>query len=184
MGMTQAESFQRVLAAARAGAEWAWTNLYRDLAPIVLGYVRTRGAPDAEEVTGEVFADVVRNIATFEGNERDLRSWVLTIAHRRLVDALRRNTRRLEMPHPDPPDFPGGHVEDEALERVGTGGVAGLIRKLTPDQQEVLLMRILGDMTIDEIARALGKRRGAVKALQRRALATLRKEMSGRGVPL
>jgi DNA-directed RNA polymerase specialized sigma24 family protein len=48
----------------------------------------------------------------------------------------------------------------------------------------VLLLRIVGGLTVTEVAHALGKRQGAVKALQARGLAAIRKEMSTRGVTL
>jgi hypothetical protein len=61
------ESFPQIIAAARGGAEWAWTRIYGDLAPPVLGYLRTRSAADAEDLMGEVFLQVVRDLNTFEG---------------------------------------------------------------------------------------------------------------------
>ncbi|HZA89644.1 MAG TPA: sigma factor-like helix-turn-helix DNA-binding protein, partial [Solirubrobacterales bacterium] len=51
---------------------------------------------------------------------------------------------------------------------------------LSPDQRAVLLLRVLGELTVDEVAGALGKRRGAVKALQRRGLAAIRRELGRR----
>jgi RNA polymerase sigma factor (sigma-70 family) len=88
------ESFPQILAAARGGAEWAWARIYGDLAPPVLGYLRTRGAADAEDLMGEVFLQVVRDLNTFEGGERDFRAWVFTITHHRLLDDVRRRARR------------------------------------------------------------------------------------------
>ena len=78
----------------------------------------------------------------------------------------------------------GGDVEAEALDRLGEERVRRLLATLSPDQQDVLLLRLVADLTVDEIATALGKRPGAVKALQRRALATLRREIGRKGVPL
>jgi RNA polymerase sigma factor (sigma-70 family) len=62
--------------------------------------------------------------------------------------------------------------------------VCALIDKLSLDQRNVLLLRIVGGLTVTEVAHALGKRQGAVKALQARGLAAIRKEMSTRGVTL
>jgi RNA polymerase sigma-70 factor (ECF subfamily) len=70
------ESFQDLLEAARAGGEWAWTLIYRDLAPTVLGYLRAEGAHEPEDLLCEVFLHVVRGINTFEGDEDGFRSWV------------------------------------------------------------------------------------------------------------
>jgi DNA-directed RNA polymerase specialized sigma24 family protein len=59
------------------------------------------------------------------------------------------------------------------LERLGADRVRELIAMLSPDQRAVLLLRIVGDLSIEQVARVVAKRPGAVKALQRRGLATL-----------
>lgn len=184
--MALGDAFDGVLDAARTGADDAWRALYRELGPAILGYLRARGALDPEDLTGEVFANVLQGLPRFSGNERDFRAWVLTIAHRRLVDQRRRRTRRI----PEGPGSVGlrvasvGDAEDDALERLGTRRVRELIAHLSPDQQDVLLLRILGDLTVDEVARALDKTPTAVKALQRRAIARLRREIVKAGVSL
>jgi len=169
------DSFEdNVLPAARAGAEWAWERIYRELAPTVTGYLRAHGAAEPDDVTGEVFLHVVRGLDAFDGDERAFRAWVFTIAHRRVVDELRRRARRPVSPAP--PEVvadaapPGGDVHDDAIAALDEAAVREAIDALPRDQRAVLLLRILGDLTIEEIARALGKRTGAVKALQRRAL--------------
>ena len=88
------ERFSDLLAAARAGDEHAWERDLRGLAPIVLGYLRANGAPDPEDVLGETFLQVARDISRFEGDESSFRSWVFTIAHHRLIDARRYSARR------------------------------------------------------------------------------------------
>ena len=168
------EAFEGTLLAARAGAEWAWDRLYADLAPGVRGYLRAHGAADPDDLLGEVFLQVVRDLGRFEGGARDFRGWVYTIAHRRLIDERRRRGRRPVSPAPDAvleaAAGEGGDVHDEATARLEEAQVREAIEGLAPDQRSVLLLRILGDLTIEEIARVLDKRPGAVKALQRRAL--------------
>ena len=184
--MNEEERFSEVLDAARAGAEWAWTDLYRELAPVVLGYLRSRGAFEAEDLLGEVFLQVVRDLHAFEGTEREFRSWVFVIAHHRMLDDRRRRGRR-----PVEPMDAGGEehratsdVEGEALGAISTDRVQAILSGLAPDQRDVLLLRLLGGLTVDEVARALGKRPGAVKALQRRGLAAIERTFSAEGVPL
>jgi RNA polymerase sigma-70 factor, ECF subfamily len=87
------DDFPQVLDAARLGADWAWAAVYRDLAPSARGYLRARGAPDPDDVVGEAFLQVVRDLPRFEGGERELRAWVFTIVHHRLLDARRREAR-------------------------------------------------------------------------------------------
>lgn len=185
--MSLGDSYDVTLSAARTGAEWAWERIYREMSPPVLAYLRSRGARDPEDVLGEVFLQVVRNLGGFEGDERDFRTWVLTIAHHKLVDDQRRSARRPQTPM-QVEDLsrvgPTGDAEAEGLGAVGSARALALIRTLAPDQQDVLYLRIFADLTIEEIARVLGKRPGAVKALQRRGLAALKKRFSKEGVPL
>jgi RNA polymerase sigma factor (sigma-70 family) len=179
-------AFEELLAAARVGASWAFESLHRELAPAVAGYLRAQGAAEVEDLTSEVFLGVFRGLPRFEGDEAQLRSWVFAIAHRRLIDERRRRGRR-------PPGRPyesegdtrvGGDVEEEALAALGDERVLALLDVLSADQRTVLLLRVAGDLTVEQVATAIGKRPGAVKALQRRALATLRRTTSRQGVPL
>ena len=180
-------AFDDVLEAARLGSSWAWQTIYDDLAPAVAGYLRSRGAAEPDDLVGEVFLQVVRDLESFEGGEREFRSWVFTVAHHRYLDAARYSSRRPMEPvvHQDLVRAgPLGHVEDEALSSLRLGRVRKLLERLSPDQQDVLLLRLFGQMTVDEVADALGKRPGAVKALQRRGLAALQREISAEGVTL
>jgi RNA polymerase sigma factor (sigma-70 family) len=142
---------------------------------------------EPDDLLGEVFLQVVRKLPQFDGDERQFKAWVLTIAHHRVVDDARRRTRRpVEPASGDAPEAAGpiANSEDESLGRLATGEVCALIDKLSLDQRDVLLLRIVGGLTVTEVAHALGKRQGAVKALQARGLAAIRKEMSTRGVTL
>ena len=168
------DAFDSVLAAARAGADWAWERIYADLAGSVIGYLRVHGAAEPEDVAGEVFLQLVRDLPRFRGDQRDFRAWVFTIVHRRLLDERRRRGRRPAVPVAEHRDEVGGDVREDALERLDRGRVLDLLADLPPDQRSVLLLRILGDMTVEEGARAVGKRPGAVKALQRRGLRRVR----------
>ena len=178
------DSFSALLTAAQAGGEWAFERLYRSLAPAVAGYLRVQGAAEPDDLTSEVFERAFSNIGGFTGGEAQFRSWVFTIAHHRLTDERRRAGRRPMRADGDVPERASGDVEEEALRRVATERVRVLCEGLAPDQRDVLLLRMLADQTIDDIAAALGKTPGAVKALQRRGLATLRRQMERQGVPL
>lgn len=185
--MTLGESFEPALDGARQGAEWAWTAIYRDLAPAVLGYLRSRGAAEPEDLLGQVFIDVVRGLKSFEGDERDFRAWVFTIAHHDLLDERRRRKRHPVDPAPTEriaDRRAGGDVEGEALDALSGDRVRDFLERLSPAQRDVLTLRIFGDLTIEQVARIVGKRPGAVKALQRRGLARILKELSREGVPL
>lgn len=177
------DSFDSVLDAARAGGEWAWTQLYRDLSPVVLGYLRGQGAAEPEDLLGDVFVHIVRGLADFEGDEAGFRSWVFVIAHHRLQDERRRRIRRPEEPAPILDTTAPVDVAGEAMANISVDSVRQVLETLVPAQRDVLLLRILAGLTIDEIAQILGKRVGAVKALQRRGLQAVKRELD-EGVPL
>lgn len=181
-----AEPFNAVLTAAQAGAGWAAEQIWTSLAPKVAGYLRAQGVADPDDLTSEVFLGVFRSITTFAGDQAQFRSWVFTIAHRRLVDERRRVALR---PTPawglEPEDEPTGEsAEHEALRHLSAERVCDLCDRLVADQRDVLLLRLVGGLTVEEVAVSLDKSDGAVKALQRRALIALRKIVDREGVPL
>ncbi|SRR5581483_4356652 len=180
------DRFDSLLEAAREGDQAAWHELYDGLAPVVLGYLRANNAPDPEDVLGEVFLQVARDITRFDGGESGFRSWVFTIAHHRLIDARRHSARRPIELSPEPPE-PGDSADDaaeEALARIGLEEVQRVLGTLSEDQRAVLLLRVVGDLSIEDVAKAVGKRPGAVKALQRRGLASVRRALGRKGVTL
>lgn len=163
--------------AARRGEAWALTEIWQRFAPAVTGYLRGRGATEPDDLTSDVFVAVFERIRSFRGDEDDLRAFVFTIAHHRLVDDLRRRTRRGPTVEYDAgaDDRVSTSAEDDALTALHTERVHALLAQLSADQREVLLLRVVGDLSLEQTATALGKRVGAVKALQHRALATLRR---------
>lgn len=171
--------FDDVLTAAQAGAGWAFEALYRDLAPAVTGYLRLHGAAEPDDLASETFIGVFTGLAGFRGDEERLRAWVFTIAHRRLLDDWRRRSRRPQLADelPEPPDTIGGDVEDDVLGRIGTDEVTRLCGTLPADQRSVLLLRILADLTVEQVAGVMGRSVPSVKALQRRGLRALRSEL-------
>ena len=180
--MALGPDFARVLGGAKAGAEWAWTAIYRDLVGPVTGYLAARGALDPDDLASETFLQVARDIASFAGDESGFRSWLFTVAHHRLLDSKRAADRR---PRPSAlveavSEPEGGNTEDEALSRLATAQVLSALERLTEDQRAVLALRIIGDLSLAETARVLGRRAGAVKALQHRALLALQREIEGK----
>src|SRR5687768_17880139 len=141
-------SFDDVLIAAQAGAGWAFEVLYRDLAPGVTGYLRLHGAVEPDDLASETFIGVFTGLGGFRGDEEALRSWVFTIAHRRLIDDWRRRSRRPQLTDDDAllEERHGGDVEDDVLVRVGTADVHRLCGSLPTDQRAVLLLRVLADL--------------------------------------
>ena len=175
--------FGVVLESAQAGACWACTRIYEWLAPAVAGYFRVQGADDPDDLASEVFLRVFSGCRSFSGNEAQFRAWVFTIAHSRLVDARRAKNRTPEVGvlEDDCLDGQGpttAGAEDEAMERLAVDDVRQLLEALTSDQRDVLALRIVSQMSVEEVATALEKPPGAIKALQHRALATLRRRLA------
>jgi RNA polymerase sigma-70 factor (ECF subfamily) len=175
-----------VLPAAQAGQAWALRVLYDALAPSVLGYLRARGAAEPEDLTSEVFLTVFSKLSGLSGGGAGLRTFTFSVAHARLVDDLRKRSRR----EPTTPYEANRDrrtsvsSEDDALVSLQTQRVRRLLDTLVPDQRDVLTLRILGDLTVEQVAATLGKSPGAVKQLQRRGLLALRRELETEGVTL
>lgn len=182
--MALGQVFEGVLDAAKQGAEWAWASLYRDLAGPVSGYLAARGAREPEDLAAETFLQVARNVHSFTGDESAFRSWVFVIAHRRLIDLRRSQSRRPKTISltDDGPEHVGGDVEFEAIDQLVTAELREAFGRLTDDQRDVLSLRIIANLTLEETANVVGKRVGAVKAIQRRALIALRNHLDLEGV--
>lgn len=179
------EGFRAVLTSAKSGDHGALEIIYQDLAAPVVGYLRGQGSREPEDVASEVFVGVVRGLHRFKGDERAFRSWVFTIAHRRLLDERRQRMRSLESPV-DPGTLrllgPSGDAEGEALAILEGRTFLAAIHRLTADQRTVVLLRIVADLPVADVARVMGKTQGAVKTLQRRALDRLAQDLLGEAV--
>ena len=166
-----------LVVAARDGQAWALTEIWQRFAPAVNGYLRGRGAAEPDDMTSEVFLAVFERLRRFHGDDDALRSFVFTIAHHKLVDDLRRRARRGEPAPYEPEKDPRveASAETVAMGVIGDQQVDELLQSLSPDQREVILLRVVGDLSLEQTASVLGKRVGAVKALQHRALGSLRR---------
>jgi RNA polymerase sigma-70 factor (ECF subfamily) len=165
-----------LVAAATCGDTDALAAIYAALAPKVLGYLRARGAEDPEGLTSEVFLNVIDKLGRVVGGAAGLRAFVFSVAHARYVDESRRRARR-PAPAPYEPDLDDRQepsAETSALHSVATRQVHDLLDRLGDDQRSVITLRVLGDLTLEETARVLGRSTGAVKQLQRRGLIALR----------
>jgi RNA polymerase sigma-70 factor (ECF subfamily) len=150
-------------------------DVYRRLAPAVLGYLRGQGAPDPEDLLGEVFLHVARSLPRFRGDtDEDLRRWVFTIARNRMVDDARRRRRRpTETTVPPERAAPAeAPLDPELLEALDS---------LNDAQREVVALRFVADLPLEAVARITGRTVGAVKSLQHRGLEELARILSGSG---
>jgi RNA polymerase sigma-70 factor (ECF subfamily) len=175
VGLTTAD-----LAGARRRDPAAVTRLYTAYAPALFRFFLAAlgDRPTAEDLTGEVFKSAIGDLPRFHGPVEALGGWLFRIARHDLSDYRRRQARNLVQPLDDLPmeaAAAGGAVDPEelALDRVEGDRVLAALRQLTPDQREVLLLRLVADLTAPEVAGILNKSTDAVKALQHRGLASL-----------
>lgn len=178
------DDFADALDRARRGEDAGWSALYDEVAPLVLGYLRGHRASDPEDLLGEVMLQVVRDLDAFEGPREKFRSWVLVIAHHRMLDDLRYRGRR-PADATAPEDLPAVHTDDDPADvAVANDGAAGLLERLdvlSPDQRSVILLRVVADLDVDAVAEVLGKRPSAVTSLQHRAITKLRTRLLADG---
>jgi RNA polymerase sigma-70 factor, ECF subfamily len=140
-------------------------------------YLRTvAGADVADDVASQVWVEVVGRASEFQGDQAALRRLVFATARRRAIDQRRRWWRRAVSLHP-----PGDRVLERAApdEREGIERDHALtwIARLPRAQAEVVLLRVLGDFSSEEVAEMTGRSPGAVRVLQHRALRRLAAEL-------
>lgn len=174
MAVTIGEAFPQVLLAAQGGAEWAWQRLYSSVAGGVRGYLVAQGAQDADDLTGEVLLHLVRGIDRFAGDEAAFRSWVFLIAHHRAIDERRRNRRRDDVVARLPTVDATGSVDGDVLDRLWPDEWAERLGGLSDDQRTVLLLRVVAGLSAEEVGHIIGKKPGAVRVMQHRAVLRLR----------
>lgn len=174
------DAFDAVLVAARAGDERGFAALYNEFAAPVMRLAAARGWRDPEDVVAETMMAVARGLDRFEGGEADFRSWVFTIAYRRLADELRRRSRRVETEEYGARQFATDQLgpESTVLAQLGDGPALAALRTLNQDQQDVLILRIIVGLPIAEVAEIVGKKEAAVKMIQRRGLDKLRESLT------
>ena len=175
--MRSTDRFSDVLDAAREGEEWAVTALWRTYQPALLRYLRSSCGGAAEDVASEVWLSVGGKLATFKGEEPEFRAWLFTLARRRTIDQHRR-TARAPLPVAELPEAAVDQLDAEVERRQALEQALQLLERLSHDQREVLLLRVVAGLEVDQVAEMMGKRPGTVRVLHHRAL----KQLANAGV--
>lgn len=162
------------LLAALAGDPSGFSAVYAAVSPAVHGYFKARGADDAEALTQDVFLDVLPRLEGVRGGHSGLRTFIFSVAHARLVDQRRRSARTPHLTGYDPlhDQRYSMSAEDEVLGSLG--GISTSLSLLNEEQREVLILRIVADLSIEQVAGIMDKSPGSIKQLQRRGLIALR----------
>jgi RNA polymerase sigma-70 factor (ECF subfamily) len=166
---------------AQALEERALADLYSTYYPRVYNYafLHLGDIQAAEDLASEAMLKVLESISKFRFKGAPFSAWVFRIARNKLIDLHRRRKRRGEVDLTQPlaamqisPDV----LAERALAR---GQLHLALKYLTEQQRQVIVLKFIEGLDNASIARILGRREGAVKSLQHRALNSLRRIMSG-----
>jgi RNA polymerase sigma-70 factor, ECF subfamily len=172
---------ENAVARACAGDSDAFSFLYERNVTRIYNYIyyRIGSDVDAEDITSRVFYRAFGHINTYVDKGVPFSAWLYRIAHNLIANWHRDSHRRKEVPLDDQPeipqrlDLPEKSVEkNQEVELLLSG-----IRRLTPDRQQLLILKFVEDYSNAEIANIMGKSEGAIKSLYHRALIALREEM-------
>jgi RNA polymerase sigma-70 factor (ECF subfamily) len=178
---------EAILARACAGEVAALQELFRAYQPRLLRFLRALEPRAADDLAGEVWLAIAERLPSFEGDDAAFRAWLFTIARNRLADHRRKAARRprLVALH-SVGDRAGSSDEDPAdvaVEQLSAQeAVDRLVAELPPDQAEVVLLRVVGGLSVDQVATLTGRRPGTVRVMQHRALRRLVQSFSPEAV--
>lgn len=130
----------------------------------------------AEDCVAETFSRFLQTLRERRGPGEHLQAYLYRVAHNWIVDQYRREKPGVELAEDLPSETED--TEWDASLRLQQAKVRAAIRRLTPDQQQVIVLKYLEDWQNEDVAQALGKPVGAVKSLQHRALATLQRQLT------
>ena len=164
---------------AKRGDREAFEALHDRYARSVYRYVRFRlGDPDdAEDVVQGVFLTVVQHLPRYEHRGRPFGAWLFRIARNAVIDQVRRRPehvpidRAIDLPSPAP------SPDEAALFSADVLAVHRALDALTAEQREVIALRFLAGLSASEAGAVMGKGEGTIRALQFRALGSLRREL-------
>lgn len=162
---------------ARAGDPEAFGLLYDHYVDTVYRYVlyRVGTVVLAEDLTSETFLRALRRVGTFTWQGRDFGAWLVTIARNLIADHFKSGRFRLEVAIGDMVDADRAEdgPENAVLATLANATLLEAVKKLSPEQQECIVLRFLQGMSVAETAQIMGKNDGAVKTLQYRAVRAL-----------
>ena len=158
---------------ARRGDSDSLADLWTIYQPQLLRLLRAQGRSAAEDIASQVWIDVERSLERFEGDGVAFRNWVFTIAGRRAIDEARQRVRRSEiLTSPLEPLATLGRVSDRLDDSLD--GVLALLNTLQPAAAEVVMLRVVHDLPVAEVAAITGRTESNVRVIAHRALGRLR----------
>jgi RNA polymerase sigma-70 factor, ECF subfamily len=172
-------SLENVLSAARSGDDDAVGELWRRLQPELLRFFTILAPDAAEELAAETWLQIVRGVGQFEGDASAFLAWVFTIAHTKVVDWWQRSSRKAGIESSNL-----SLAEDAATARdVSSRSVMALLAALHADQAEVIVLRVVAGLEVDQVAAITGKRPGTVRAHIHHGLRQLARALGSEDLP-
>ena len=160
----------------------ALTQIYEENFDKIYRYIvlKTGDRTEAEDMTQQVFLNALRSISSYRWKGMPFTSWLYRIAHNQVVDYYRKKSKHATVPLDEslPIRAADGDPQYEAARKMEVEEIVVATKKLTAAQREVISLRFAGELSIAEVAKAMGRSEGAVKALQHSAIVALRKALS------
>ena len=173
------QSEHRLLERAKAYDIDALAEIYDHYEVKIYSYIyhRVGSQPVAQDLTSQVFLRVLEAIQHQRTWESSFSGWLYRIAHNLVIDHYRRRGRDTQVTIDDLPTLPArGDGPEQAAERaLAAETLRTAINRLTEEQAQVVTLRFLEGLSITEVAAAMGKTEGAIKAMQYRAVTSLRR---------
>ena len=152
--------------------EHFYLSIYRYL------YYKVSDPHTAEDLTSDVFLRMIRSLPSYEKTKVSFEAWLFRIAHNLSIDHYRKMSLRDHLPLDENMEAPEESVEKLSERGFNTEGLRAALKKLPDDQRDVIIMRFISGMQINEVAQTLEKSEDSIKGLQRRGLFTLRHILS------
>lgn len=138
-------------------------------------YRRTGEQTLAEDLTGQVFLKMLEAIHNQKAWHSSFSGWLYRIAHNLVIDHYRQRDHQTQVSLDDEPTLTSPDNPEEAAEiKLDAERLRAAIGRLTEEQAEVISLRFLEGYSINEVAEMMSKTEGSIKALQYRAVSTLR----------
>ncbi len=171
---------ERLVEEAQAFSQEAWAQIYDDLYPKMYQYclLRTGDRAASEDIAADVFVEALRGVKKYRYRGVPFSAWLYRIARNLTADHLRRNARRPTVVLDDESTDARLQTPDEAEHFAISQDIKDALQELTDDQQQVIILRFFQGLSHDETAAIMGRRSGAVRVLQNRALGSLRRLMA------
>ncbi|HEY0581382.1 MAG TPA: sigma-70 family RNA polymerase sigma factor [Chloroflexota bacterium] len=145
-------------------------------------YFRIGSHPEAEDLTEQVFLKAWEAIGRYRWQGRPFLAWLYRLAHNTHIDHVRTQKPTTSLNNDERPiELASPAAAVELARTLDADLLAGALGQLTPDQQQVIVMKFIEGMDNDQIAHSMDKREGAIRALQMRALMSLRRVLEHQG---